>query len=71
MIFKKLKDNNIVCACTDVTVKEVLLNIQKNLNFNNMTFNKKLEYLDIGQCCGYCEEKDCDIIDTHYSEIFN
>lgn len=59
MIFKKLKDNNIVCACTDVTVKEVLLNIQKNLNFNNMTFNKKLEYLDIGQCCGYCEEKDC------------
>ncbi len=40
MIFKKLKDNNIVCACTDVKVKEVLLNIQKNLNFNNMTFIK-------------------------------
>lgn len=65
-----INENNIVCACTDVTVKDVLLNIQKEVNFNNMQFNDKLEYLDIAQCCGRCEEKDCDIIDTHFSELF-
>lgn len=64
-------NDNIVCFCSDVTVKNVLDNIQKNPNFSNMKFNDKLEYLDIAQKCGRCEDNDCDIIDTHYSNFFN
>lgn len=64
-----LNENNVVCHCSDVTVGNILENIQTNPNFSTMSFDDKLEHLDIAQRCGRCEDYDYEGIDTHYGDV--
>lgn len=63
-----LNEENEVCSCSGVTVGDIQEEL-KNMSFREMTLEDKLVELDIGQTCECCLEKDCDIIDTHYSEV--
>jgi len=64
-----MNQENVVCSCSGVTVGDCLKIINETPDFTNMTFEDKMEELDIGQVCDSCMELDCDIIDTHYSQV--
>lgn len=59
-----MKNEGKVCSCNMVTVDEVLNFVKNN---KNKVIN--LKDLRIGTRCKQCLQKDCPIIDTHYSEI--
>jgi len=64
-----LNKENIVCSCSNVTVGDVLKVIEETPDFTSMSWDDKMETLDIGQVCDSCLDIDCDIIDTHYSKV--
>jgi bacterioferritin-associated ferredoxin len=63
-----MSDNDIVCECNSVEVKDVKDYIKEN-DTKNMDLVEILEDLCIGTRCSCCDSQDCPRIDVHYSEI--
>lgn len=61
-----MKDNDIVCDCNSVEVKDVIDFISNN---DGYTDEQIAEKLDIGTRCTCCLEVDCPRIDISLAEI--
>lgn len=66
---KNLNKEAVVCSCSQVTVGEILTFKEETPDFKNMSFDTKLEELDIGQTCEGCLEEDGDRHEVFYKEI--
>lgn len=58
----------VVCFCANVTEEEIKARWRVQPELKKMD-EEALESLDIGLRCKDCLNKDCEIIDKHYSEI--
>jgi hypothetical protein len=65
-----MNNEDIVCKCSDVTVVDVIDGLDRIHNENlQLSESEILEELAIGLNCECCLDKDCDIIDIHYSKL--
>lgn len=58
----------VVCFCANVTEEEIKARWKVQPELKNMG-KEELKALDIGLRCKDCLNKECEIIDKHYSEI--